>query len=46
VLADGVAVAAISVSGPAYRLPQRDVPGLAKHVIDAAAAVSHRMAGR
>jgi DNA-binding IclR family transcriptional regulator len=46
VLVDGAAVAAISVSGPAYRLPQRDVPRLAQHVIDAAAAASHRMAGR
>src|SRR3990172_8607096 len=46
VLVDGVAVAAISVSGPAYRLPQRDIPHLAKQVMDAAAAASHRMAGR
>jgi DNA-binding IclR family transcriptional regulator len=46
VLTDGLAVAAISVSGPAYRLPQRDIPRLARHVIDAAAAASHRMAGR
>jgi DNA-binding IclR family transcriptional regulator len=46
VLADGVAVAALSVSGPASRLPQRDIPRLAQHVIDAAAAASHRMAGR
>jgi DNA-binding IclR family transcriptional regulator len=46
VLVDGSAIAAISVSGPAYRLPQRDIPGLARHVIDAASAASHRMAGR
>jgi len=46
VMVDGTAVAAISVSGPAYRLPQRDIPGLARHVIDAASAASHRMAGR
>jgi len=46
VLVEGVAVAAISVSGPAYRLPGRDVPHLARQVIDAAAAASHRMAGR
>ena len=46
VIVDGSAVAAISVSGPAYRLPQRDIPGLARHVIDAASAASHRMAGR
>jgi DNA-binding IclR family transcriptional regulator len=46
VLVDGGAVAAISVSGPAYRLPTRDVASLARQVIDAAAAASHRMAGR
>ena len=46
VLADGLAVAAISVSGPTYRLPTRDVPHLARQVMDAAAAASHRMAGR
>ena len=46
VIVDGNAVAAISVSGPAYRLPQRDIPGLARHVIDAASAASHHMAGR
>jgi DNA-binding IclR family transcriptional regulator len=46
VLVDGSSVAALSVSGPAYRLPKRDVPRLARHVMDAAAAASHRMAGR
>jgi DNA-binding IclR family transcriptional regulator len=46
VLADGVAIAAVSVSGPSYRLPARDVPQLASRVIDAAAAAAHRMAGR
>ena len=46
VLVEGAAVAAISVSGPAYRLPTRDVPHLARQVMDAAAAASHRMAGR
>lgn len=46
VLVDGRAVAAVSVSGPSYRLPSRDVPSLARHVLDAAAAVGHRMAGR
>jgi DNA-binding IclR family transcriptional regulator len=46
VLVDGRAVAAIAVSGPAYRLPARDVPQLARRVMDAAAAASHRMAGR
>ncbi|MEP6757898.1 MAG: IclR family transcriptional regulator [Actinomycetota bacterium] len=46
VLVDDAAVAAISVSGPAYRLPARDVSHLARQVMDAAAAASHRMAGR
>ncbi len=46
VLAEGRAVAAISVSGPNYRLPEKDQPNLARQVMDAAAAASHRMAGR
>ena len=46
VLVDGLAIAAVSVSGPSYRLPARDVPHLARRVIDAAAAAAHRMAGR
>ncbi len=46
VMADGRAVAAISVSGPAFRLPQRDIPRLGHDVIDAARAASLRMAGR
>ena len=46
VLVDGVATAAISVSGPAYRLPSREVPHLARSVMDAAARAAHRMAGR
>lgn len=46
VLVDGAAVAALSVSGPGYRLPARDIPTLARRVIDAATAASHRMAGR
>lgn len=46
VLVGDAAVAAISVSGPAYRLPQRDVPGLARHVMDAAAAAANRMSGK
>ncbi len=46
VMVDGRAVAAISVSGPAFRLPQRDVPRLGHDVIDAARAASLRMAGR
>ena len=46
VLVAGRAAAALSVSGPAYRLPARDLPQLSRHVMDAAVAVSHRMAGR
>ncbi len=46
VLVEGRSAAAVSVSGPAYRLPARDLPQLARHVMDAAAAASHRMAGR
>lgn len=46
VLVGGRAVAAVSVSGPTFRLPARDLPLLARQVMDAAAAVGHRMAGR
>ena len=46
ILSDGRAIAALSVSGPAYRLPARDIPGLARHVLAASVAVGHRMAGR
>lgn len=40
------AVAAISISGPTFRIPARDVPGLGRAVKEAAGAVGHRMAGR
>lgn len=46
VMVDGKAVAAVSTSGPAYRVPARDLPGLGRRVMEAATAVSHRMAGR
>jgi DNA-binding IclR family transcriptional regulator len=46
VLADGKAVAAVSISGPGYRVPTRDLPGLGRQVMEAAAAVGHRMSGR
>jgi DNA-binding IclR family transcriptional regulator len=46
VLLDGRAVAAVSISGPGYRLPARDLPGLGRRLMEAAAAVAHRMAGR
>jgi DNA-binding IclR family transcriptional regulator len=43
---DGRAVAAVSISGPGYRVPTRDLPGLGRQVMEAAAAVGHRMSGR
>jgi DNA-binding IclR family transcriptional regulator len=46
VLVEGAATAAISVSGPSYRLPGREVAHLARLSMDAAAAAAHRMAGR
>lgn len=46
VLADGRAIAAISISGPGYRFPSRDRQRLARDVMEAARAVGHRMAGR
>lgn len=46
VLVDGTAVAAVSVSGPEYRLPARDHPRLGRLVMEAGAAVGHRIAGR
>lgn len=46
VLVDGKAVAAVSLSGPSYRIPARDVSRLARLLVDAAAAVGHRIAGR
>ncbi|MBB2946893.1 DNA-binding IclR family transcriptional regulator [Actinoplanes lutulentus] len=41
--ADGSVIAALSVSGPAYRLSQDDFPEVAKRVIAAADEVSGRM---
>jgi DNA-binding IclR family transcriptional regulator len=46
VVVDGVAVAAVSLSGPAFRLPPADRPRLVGMLRDAAVAVGHRMAGR
>jgi len=46
VLVEGRAVAAVSISGPAYRLPSRDLPGLGRRVSETAAAVAHRVTGR
>jgi DNA-binding IclR family transcriptional regulator len=41
--ADGAVIAALSVSGPAYRLDPADFPEIAKRVIAAAGEVSGRM---
>ncbi len=46
VLHAGRAVAAVSISGPTFRIPARDVAHLGRAVRDAAGAVGHRMAGR
>jgi DNA-binding IclR family transcriptional regulator len=46
VMANGRALAAVSVSGPRARLPGRDHAHLARLVMDAAVAVGHRVAGR
>jgi DNA-binding IclR family transcriptional regulator len=46
VLSDGRAVAAVSVSGPTYRIAPRDHARLTDHVLNAAAAIGHRVAGR
>jgi len=45
VLVHGCPVAAVSVSGPSFRIPPQDQPILAHLAIDAATAVGHRMAG-
>ena len=37
---DGRCVGALSVSGPAYRLPEEQLPDLAARCVEAAAAVS------
>ncbi len=46
VIADGRAVAALSSSGPTYRIRERDHARLIRQTVDAAAAVGHRVAGR
>jgi DNA-binding IclR family transcriptional regulator len=46
VLVDGRAVAAVSLSGPIFRIPPHDQPRLTHLLLDAAAAIGHRMAGR
>jgi DNA-binding IclR family transcriptional regulator len=46
VVVEGRALAAVSISGPGYRLPARDHPGLGRLVMEAGRAVAHRIAGR
>jgi DNA-binding IclR family transcriptional regulator len=46
VLAEGRAVAAVSLSGPTFRISPREHAHLARAVVDAAAAIGHRVAGR
>ncbi|MEX0753680.1 MAG: IclR family transcriptional regulator [Actinomycetota bacterium] len=41
--ADGTAIAALSVSGPAFRMRAVDLPRIARMTIDAATAVSRRL---
>jgi DNA-binding IclR family transcriptional regulator len=45
VFARGELIAAVSVSGPSFRLPERDLPQLGKLAIDAGAAIGRRVAG-
>lgn len=46
VIVGGKAVAAVSCSGPTFRIPPREQPSLTRLVVDAAAAIGHRIAGR
>jgi DNA-binding IclR family transcriptional regulator len=46
VIVDGRAVAAVSLSGPSFRIPAGDFSRLARLLVDAGAAVGHRIAGR
>jgi DNA-binding IclR family transcriptional regulator len=41
--ADGSVVAALSVSGPAFRMPSVDLPRIARLAIDAGSAISQRL---
>jgi DNA-binding IclR family transcriptional regulator len=38
-------VAAVSISGPSFRIPPQDQASLAHRAIDAASAVGHRISG-
>jgi len=46
VLKDGCAIAAVSLSGPRFRIPPGDLPRLLRSVVRAATEIEHRMAGR
>jgi DNA-binding IclR family transcriptional regulator len=46
VVVEGHAVAAVSLSGPSFRIPARDLSRMGRLLVDGAAAVAHRMAGR
>jgi DNA-binding IclR family transcriptional regulator len=41
----GELIAAVSVSGPSFRLPARDLPRLGRLAVDAAGAIGRRMSG-
>jgi DNA-binding IclR family transcriptional regulator len=45
VWARGRLVAAVSISGPSFRLPAADLPQLAQLTVDAAATIGRRVAG-
>jgi IclR family acetate operon transcriptional repressor len=45
VRARGETVAAVSVGGPSFRLPARELPRLGRIMIDAGAAIGHRIEG-
>lgn len=45
VFSRGELIAAVSVSGPSFRLPERDLPQLGKLAIDAGASIGRRVAG-
>jgi DNA-binding IclR family transcriptional regulator len=45
VFARGELVAAVSVSGPSFRLPARDLPQLGRLAVDAADSIGRRMSG-
>jgi DNA-binding IclR family transcriptional regulator len=46
VLSDGRAVAAVSLSGPTFRIAARDHAHLTGMVVNAATSIGHRVAGR